>query len=119
MKITVEATACDLDKEMPARTYGITVDGESHEMDLCAPHAKPIEDLIEKARQAREQASAPAAKAVPPMQFNPPTPPPPRRSAARQTETPTPRKRAGGRRPKITSLAEIEAQKKTTQQDQD
>ncbi|MFE0964048.1 hypothetical protein [Streptomyces fungicidicus] len=116
MKIIVEATACDLDKEVPARTYAVTVDGETHEMDLCSPHAKPIEDLIKKARQAREQAQAPAAKTVPPMQFNPPTPPPPRSAATAQR--PAPRKR-GGRRPRIVSLEEIEAQKQASQQGED
>ncbi|USH44948.1 DNA binding protein [Streptomyces phage GreenWeasel] len=121
MKIKVEVTACDLDKAMPARSYGIIVDDETYELDLCAPHAKPIEDLIEQARKAREEqpaAPAPVKAAVPdqapPMQFNPPTPPAPKVRSAATAERPAPR-RGGRRRPKVMSLEEIEAQKQAQQ----
>lgn len=120
MKIIVEATACDLDKEMPAKTYGITVDGETTELDLCSTHGQPIEELIaaakEKAGKDGPPEEAPAkAPTTPPMQFTPPSPAP-RKAAASAEQKPAARKR-GGRRPKITSMEEIEAAKARKAQD--
>ncbi|MFE7463116.1 hypothetical protein ACFU6R_03290 [Streptomyces sp. NPDC057499] len=124
MKIKVEATACDLDTQMPAKTYTVTVDGETHELDLCSPHAQPIHELIEAARQGREEALA-TTPTAPPVQFTPPSPPP-RKAAASSTAAKTPAapvkksaaptKKAGGRRrPKIVSMEEIEKQKAAQQ----
>ncbi|MEU7400096.1 hypothetical protein [Streptomyces sp. NPDC044948] len=104
----IEIVACDIDKETPAKSFAITVDGETHELDLCQTHARPIEELIAEAKG--EPLPQPTkALTSPPMQFTPPSPPP-RKPAASAEEKPAPRKR-GGRRPKITSMEEIEAAK--------
>ncbi|KPC89316.1 hypothetical protein ADL35_02445 [Streptomyces sp. NRRL WC-3753] len=110
----IQIVACDIDKETPAKSYAITVDGEEHELDLCQTHARPIDELIAAAKG--ESLPEPAkALASPPMQFTPPSPPA-RKAAASTEEKPAPRKR-GGRRPKITSLEEIEAAKARKTQD--
>ncbi|MCM8548811.1 hypothetical protein [Streptomyces sp. STCH 565 A] len=110
----IQIVACDIDKETPAKSYAITVDGEEHELDLCQEHARPIDELIAAAKG--ETLPEPAkAQAAPPMQFTPPSPAP-RKTAASAEQKPAAKKR-GGRRPKITSMEEIEAAKARKAQD--
>ncbi|MCS0601088.1 hypothetical protein NX794_07565 [Streptomyces sp. LP11] len=145
MKMTVEVTACDLDKEMPAKTFLIMVDGETYKLDLCSSDAQPIVELIAAAKkkgieptpmeeliaavkeEGIEPTPAKPALSAPPTQFTPPSPPAkkaaPRakkaaasakKTAASAEEKPAPKKR-GGRRPRITSMAEVEAAKAARQ----
>ncbi|MBW8795781.1 MAG: hypothetical protein JF597_19990 [Streptomyces sp.] len=83
----IQVIACDRDREVPARTYEITVsDGRTVKADLCARHAEPIEALIRELAGEQPAEEAPAKA-------------PARKSSSR-------------RRPVITTLEEIEAQKK-------
>ncbi|MFD7699165.1 hypothetical protein [Streptomyces caelestis] len=100
----IEIVACDIDEETPAKSYAITIDGETHELDLCRTHARPIEELI---TAAKGEAIQPPTS--PPMQSAPPSPP--ERTTAVGTEEEPAARRRGGRRPRITSMAEVEAAK--------
>jgi hypothetical protein len=98
VKLTLEVTACDIDKTYPAKTYTITCsDGRSISKDLCAEHAEPFEEWLEEAGAAEEAEPEPAPEV--PKQ-------PARKTAPAKKATPS------RRRPKITSLEEIEAAKK-------
>lgn len=80
----IQVTACDIDREVPAQTYTIqSGDGRSVTRDLCELHAEPFEALLAEA-EVEEPVRKPAAK-----------------------KATGPRKR-----PRVTSLAEIEASKK-------
>ncbi|WP_406409666.1 hypothetical protein OG923_12700 [Streptomyces halstedii] len=112
----MKITACDLDKQTPAKTYTITAEGESPvELDLCGEHSAPIEELIGRARAAREGADQAAEEPGPaPV----PKRGPARRAAAKKATArkAAPAKRtatkAAARAPKIMTLEEIEAQKR-------
>lgn len=95
MKVTLEVTACDIDKQYPAKTYTITCsDGRSISKDLCEEHAGYLEDLLEEL-DVKE----------PEVEAQPVVPKRPARKAAAKKTVPA------RRRPKIVTLEEIEAQK--------
>ncbi|WP_405799466.1 hypothetical protein [Streptomyces sp. NBC_01506] len=102
----MKLTACDIDRAVPAQTYTIEVeDGRKVTKDLCAEHAAPIEAVLAESGEAGPEGEVavrvePAAK-----------PPPRKRTPAKKAAT---KKTAARRRPKVTSLAEIEASKKKT-----
>jgi hypothetical protein len=122
----IEVTACDRDGEVPALTYEIKVsDGREIKVDLCPRHAAKIEELIEElldeggtqaedesatgsapepeqVEQAPVTASAPAKKAPAKKTATKKT------VAAKKTAAKT---TSGRRRPRVTTLEEIEAQK--------
>lgn len=100
----LQVTACDIDQKFPAKTYTITAsDGRTISKDLCAEHAEPFEEWLEEA----EVAAAPEVEAkVEPE----PAPTVPKRRAPAKTAAPA-KKTPARRRPKITSLEEIEAKK--------
>ncbi|MEU9795077.1 hypothetical protein AB0E27_31580 [Streptomyces sparsogenes] len=88
----LQVTACDIDKKFPAKTYTITAsDGRSVSKDLCAEHAEPFEEWLEEAELEEEPKPEPAKKEAPKKA-------PAKKPAAR-------------RRPRITTLEEIEASK--------
>lgn len=90
----LQVVACDIDQKFPAMTYTITAsDGRSIAKDLCKEHAAPIEEWLgeseaEDGTEPQPEPERPAKKA-----------------AAKKTAS-------ARRRPKITSLEEIEATKK-------
>ncbi|MER6231727.1 hypothetical protein ABT169_21630 [Streptomyces sp. NPDC001616] len=94
--------ACDIDKKTPAITYTITAgDGRSISKDLCEEHAEPFEEWLEEAEPVGEEPElapvpAPAKKA------------PAKKAPAKKAVA---KKAPVRRRPKVTSLAEIEAKK--------
>lgn len=99
----LQVIACDIDQKFPAKTYTITAsDGRSISKDLCEEHAEPFEEWLEEAQEVtvlREAKPAPAPAPAPAAK------PTAQKSAAKKTAP-------ARRRPKITSLAEIEASKK-------
>ncbi|MBQ0949258.1 hypothetical protein [Streptomyces sp. RK76] len=112
--------ACDIDKKVPAKNYTITVDdGRSISKDLCAEHGEPFEEWLEEAGPATDPTdlvldqdwlgAADEAPKEEPAEEEPapvvPKRPAPKRAAAKKT--------TARRRPKIVSLEEIEAQKKS------
>ncbi|MFD7259308.1 hypothetical protein [Streptomyces sp. NPDC059874] len=99
----LQVTACDIDQKFPARTYTITSsDGRSISKDLCEEHAVPFEEWLQEADG--QQRAEPGTEAEPP-------PVVPKRGTARKTAT-AKKATPARRRPKITSLAEIEASKR-------
>lgn len=99
----LQVTACDIDQKFPAKTYTITAsDGRTISKDLCAEHAEPFEEWLEEA----EVAAAPEVEPEPEPE---PAPTVPKRRAPAKT-VPA-KKTPSRRRPKITSLEEIEAKK--------
>ncbi|WJN62572.1 hypothetical protein [Streptomyces phage phiScoe1] len=91
----IQVTACDIDKKVPAKTYTITADdGRSISKDLCEEHAEPFEEWLEEveSEEPEEEEREPVV--------------PKRRSQAAKKAAPS------RRRPKITSLEEIEASKR-------
>ncbi|MEU9605472.1 hypothetical protein [Streptomyces sp. NPDC048057] len=137
MKLQVEVLACDVDKKFPAKTYTVTAsDGRSISADLCAEHAAPFEQLLEEAtstesadglkpdpeRRETEEGGLDEKKTEVAPQPEPAPAAPKQTSrrtatkkvAAKKTAT----KKASAkkatpsrRRPRITSLEEIEARK--------
>ncbi|MFJ7414626.1 hypothetical protein ACIQWZ_28080 [Streptomyces sp. NPDC098077] len=119
----MKITACDLDKQTPAKTYTITPEGEEPvDLDLCEADAAPIEELIRKVKGG--QAVAPKAAQKPPA-------PASRRVTRKAPEDKTPEKKAPAKRtrarkateeqppakgPKIMTMEEIEAQKQARKQ---
>ncbi|MGW3658586.1 hypothetical protein ACWD6R_24105 [Streptomyces sp. NPDC005151] len=100
----IQVIACDVDRQVPALTYTITAsDGRTVKADLCEMHAESIEDLLTNFGQAEEtEPEAEPEKRVRP-EF---------REAVPTQQKPAPAKKTTARRrPKITSLAEIEAKK--------
>ena len=122
----IQVTACDKDGEIPAVTYKIEVsDGREFSADLCARHAVKAEELIAELQREAEQAgeeAAPTSEPAPEPVGQAASPAvvatakkaatkraPAKKPAAKQTPA---KKAAGGRRrPKVTTLEEIEAQK--------
>ncbi|MEU9057823.1 hypothetical protein AB0D13_02720 [Streptomyces sp. NPDC048430] len=107
----MKITACDLDKQTPAKTYTITAEGEAPvDVDLCGTHAAPIEELIQQAKgpgSAGQEADEPGPAPVPKRG-------PARKAVARKAAPAkkTAKKATASRGPKIMTLEEIEAQKK-------
>ena len=86
----LEVIACDIDQKFPAKTYTITSsDGRSISKDLCEEHAEPFEEWLEEAEEFEEEEPEPAPVA--------------KKAPVKKTAT--------RRRPRITTLEEIEAQK--------
>lgn len=126
MKLQVEVLACDIDKKFPAKTYTITAsDGRSISKDLCPEHAEPFEEWLEEV-EVREEAEddlkldAAAllgerrlvegeAEPAPEPQIES-APAAPKRQATKRAPA---KKTTSRRRPKIVSLEEIEAKKKS------
>lgn len=97
--------ACDIDKKIPAKNYTITADdGRSISKDLCAEHAEPFEEWLEEA-ELDEEAPEPEPEPEPEVQ-----PEVPKRGPAAAKKAAA-KKVPARRRPKITSLEEIEASK--------
>ncbi|AKY03712.1 DNA binding protein [Streptomyces phage Lannister] len=88
----IEIRVCDVDQAVgePTKTYTIAVEGRSVEVDLCAEHAAPLEELLHLDTEEEREPAKP-------------------KPAARSTSTP--KKRTSRTRPKIVSLEEIEAMK--------
>ncbi|QWQ42087.1 hypothetical protein KME66_14530 [Streptomyces sp. YPW6] len=118
----MKITACDLDRQTPAKTYTITPEGEEPvDLDLCEADAAPIEELIRKVRggqvaapKAARKAPAPTAERVTrsaPAKKTPEKKTPAGKTTAGKT---TAAKTAKG--PKIMTMAEIEAQKQERKQ---
>jgi hypothetical protein len=121
----IQVTACDKDKEVPALTYEIKVsDGREISADLCAKHGRKIEELIEELLEGNgEQAEAEAAPnevasepesavEAPPAAMIPAAAPA-KKATAKKTATKkaTAAKKTTRRRPKITTVEAIEAEK--------
>jgi hypothetical protein len=110
--VKLEVTACDIDKKFPAKTYTITAsDGRSISKDLCAEHAEPFEEWLEEADEPEPDADEHAHRVIEQREPEPEPAPaeskrPARKAAAKKTTT-------SRRRPKIVSLEEIEASKKS------
>ncbi|AXQ61085.1 DNA binding protein [Streptomyces phage Hank144] len=86
----IQVIACDIDRKVPAQTYTIeTDDGRKWTKDLCTEHAEPIERLI-----AEFEGVEPKSE----------TKPEPKKAA---------KKAPARRRPRVTTLEEIEASKKS------
>lgn len=106
----IQVVACDKDREVPALTYEIQVsDGRTVSADLCARHAAKIEALIAELVQDGEKE---AAQPAPELR---PEPEPAKKAAAKKTtarKTAVKKTTSSRRRPKVTTLEEIEAQKK-------
>ncbi|WP_329289577.1 hypothetical protein [Streptomyces pseudovenezuelae] len=110
--------ACDIDKRIPAKRYTITVDdGRTVSKDLCEEHAEPFEEWLEEAELGEEEAEAepePLHEAEPEPEQAPVVPKrrtPAKKATAKKAAT----KKAAAparRRPRITTLDEIEASKK-------
>ncbi|MFF7252462.1 hypothetical protein [Streptomyces microflavus] len=110
----MKITACDLDKQTPAKTYTITVEGEEPvELDLCETDAAPIEELIRRVKGV--QVAAPEEEDEPgpvvPVRRARKTAP---RKAAQAKKAPAKKTAAksASRAPKIMTLEEIEEQKR-------
>jgi hypothetical protein len=107
----LQVTACDIDQKFPAKTYTITAsDGRTISKDLCEEHAEPFEEWLEEAEVAAtpEPVYESETKAEPvPAKKAPAKKAPAAKAPAEPARKTTPR-----RRPKITSLEEIEAAKK-------
>lgn len=111
----LQVTACDIDQKFPAKTYTITAsDGRTISKDLCEEHAEPFEEWLEEAEvtAAPEPVCEPVTKAEPAPAKKAPAKKAPARKAPPEPAAETPaRKTTSRRRPKITSLEEIEAKK--------
>ncbi|MFJ6183779.1 hypothetical protein [Streptomyces sp. NPDC092295] len=113
----LQVTACDIDKAVPAQTYTITTeDGRTATADLCGAHAEPIEALF-----ADFGGESPATDVTVETEPERERRAPARKTAARKTTTKkaatkkaATKKVTARRRPKITSLEEIEASKNKT-----
>ncbi|MEU0120618.1 hypothetical protein ABZ114_02805 [Streptomyces albidoflavus] len=106
----MKITACDLDKQTPAKTYTITPEGEEPvDLDLCGTHAAPIEELIQKAKGAQvaapEEADDEVRRSVPVRRS-------PRKAAAKKAPAKKTASKSASRAPKIMTLEEIEEQKR-------
>ncbi|WP_406192318.1 hypothetical protein OH733_05500 [Streptomyces griseus] len=113
MKIKVEVDACDIDKKYPAKTYTVTADdGRSVSMDLCAEHAAPFEEWLEEA-SGRARPIEQRDEEPPEAEEEPESPPvvPVRRQRKAAPEKATSERKTVRRRPRVTSLEEIEAAK--------
>lgn len=89
MKVTV--TVCDVcEQQVPTRQYEIRGAGRLKRVDLCEGDAQPVEKLFGDAKP-RGRAAAPVKKAA-------------AKRAAKKT---------GGRSPKVTTMDQVEAKKKT------
>ncbi|MGW7434734.1 hypothetical protein [Streptomyces sp. NPDC054849] len=105
----IEVTACDIDKVTPATTYTIMRDGETFELDLCGEDAKPIEDLIARAQGGGDEVPSPRSER---SSQSSPT----RRPAARKGAVSAPERKPDRRRKaRVTSMEEIERQKREQQ----
>lgn len=90
----LQVLACDIDQKFPAKTYTITAsDGRSMSKDLCEEHAEPFEEWLEGVGPETEPEPVAAKRATP------------RKAAAKKSTS-------ARRRPKITSLEEIEVSKR-------
>lgn len=119
----IQVTACDKDGEVPALTYEVKVsDGREFSADLCARHAVKVEELIAALqREGQEQTGEEPAPAPEPEPTPEPVKPVPAAVVTATKKAPakkapakkaTAKKTTGGRRrPKVTTLEEIEAQK--------
>ncbi|MCX5236249.1 hypothetical protein OG824_13670 [Streptomyces prunicolor] len=123
----VELTACDRDGEIPALTYEIKVsDGREISIDLCTRHAAKIEELIgelldeggtqaedESATEPEQVEQTPAATSAPatraPAKKAPAKKAPAKKAAAKKAAAA--KTTSGRRRPRVTTLEEIERQK--------
>ncbi|AXQ65226.1 hypothetical protein KGG90_gp57 [Streptomyces phage Thestral] len=111
--------ACDIDKVIPAKRYTITADdGRTVSKDLCEEHAEPFEEWLEEAELPEEEVEQ--AYEEPEVEPEPePAPVVPKRPAVKKVAAKkAPAKKAAPakkttsrRRPKITSLEEIERSK--------
>jgi hypothetical protein len=105
----IQVVACDIDQQVPALTYTITVsDGRSISKDLCEEHAGYLEDLLEEAEVGSDEGGAEAE----PEPEAPPVVPVRRAPAKKAPAKKAPAKVPARRRAKVVSFEEIEAQKK-------
>ncbi|UFD97966.1 hypothetical protein PQC18_gp28 [Streptomyces phage Pablito] len=96
----IQVTACDIDRKVPAQTYTIQAqDGRSVTRDLCQMHAEPFEALLVELGEDEPEVEAEQEVRPEPKKRAPVT-----KTAAKKATSPR-------RRPKVTSLAEIEASK--------
>ncbi|MGW8630619.1 hypothetical protein [Streptomyces sp. NPDC055793] len=106
----IEVRACDIDRKTPAKNYTITAsDGRSISKDLCEEHAEPFEEWLEEAGLDEGEAEPE------PDEEEEPAPVVPKRGAVKRTPAAKPAAKKAAparRRPKVTSLEEIEARKK-------
>jgi hypothetical protein len=102
----IQVVACDVDQQVPAKTYTITVsDGRSISKDLCEEHAGYLEDLLEELDAGEDAPEAePEPEPVVPVRRSPARKAPAKKTAAK-TATPA------RRRAKVVSFEEIEAKK--------
>ncbi|QFG12440.1 DNA binding protein [Streptomyces phage Alvy] len=114
--------ACDIDQVIPAKRYTITVDdGRTVSKDLCEEHAEPFEEWLEEVEVADDEVEQAYEEPEAEPEAEPePAPVVPKRPAAKRvaTKKAAPAKKAAAakkttsrRRPKITSLEEIERSK--------
>ncbi|MFE7246240.1 hypothetical protein ACWD4L_42665 [Streptomyces sp. NPDC002596] len=114
--VKIEVIGCDVCRKSPALTYTIGAsDGREVSKDLCREHALVVEDLLEEVSEISEPAPEPEPVAV--VEVPAPAPvkkaAPAKKVAALAKRAATPTKKATRRRPKIVSLEEIEALKKS------
>ncbi|OIJ66034.1 hypothetical protein [Streptomyces mangrovisoli] len=98
----IQVVACDIDQQVPAKTYTITVsDGRSISKDLCEEHGACLEDLLgELEVGAQESVAELKAEPVVPVRRSPAA-----RKAPAKSATPA------RRRARVVSFEEIEARK--------
>ncbi|MEU0837173.1 hypothetical protein [Streptomyces sp. NPDC005969] len=116
--VKIEVIGCDVCRKSPALTYTIGAsDGREVSKDLCREHALVVEDLLEEISEVSEPAPEPEPVAVVEVEVPAPAPvkkaAPAKKVAALAKRAATPTKKATRRRPKIVSLEEIEALKKS------
>jgi hypothetical protein len=100
----LQVTACDIDQKFPAKTYTITAsDGRSITKDLCEEHAEPFEEWLEEAEADEEPEPRPEPELAP-------VPKVVKQAPAKHAPA---KKTTARRRPKVVSLEEIEAAKKS------
>ncbi|MFF3249748.1 hypothetical protein ACFYWP_01790 [Actinacidiphila glaucinigra] len=103
----IQVTACDIDQSVPAKEYTIEVaDGRRVAADLCEAHAEPIEALMRQLEAIGGTVNGGAKAEVTIKSPAVDRPPRPRKEPTKRPD-PAPR-----RRPKVTTLEEIEAAKR-------
>jgi topoisomerase IA-like protein len=100
----IQVIACDVDQQVPALTYTITVsDGRTISKDLCEEHAGYLEDLLEEAEVSEDEPEAKPEPAPKPAAKRAPAKKAPAKEAAAKVPA--------RRRAKVVSFEEIEARK--------
>lgn len=111
--VKIQVIGCDVCRQTPALSYGITAsDGRSIAVDLCSIHGGSVEALFSDFGQVAEAADEKFDTEPAPVPKRAPAKAEPRKAAPAKVPAPAKKAVTGRRRPRITSLEEIEAAKK-------